>query len=43
MSGSTDPQPHRRLPMGVIIGLTVGVTVFAGLVAAWMYWLAVLF
>ncbi len=38
---SRPPDPRRQtLPMGAVIGLTVVVTVFAGLVALWMYSLA---
>ena len=37
-----EPERRRRqyLPMGAVIGISVAMTVFAGLVAFWMYWLA---
>ena len=42
MGSATDPRPQRRIPLGFVIGLTIVVTVFGGLIAAWMYWVAVL-
>ena len=40
MTSAPGPHTRTRIPMAWIIGLTVAVTAFAGLVAAWMYWLA---
>ena len=43
MISTPEPQPRPRIsPLAFVFGLTIAVTVFAGLIAAWMYWLAVL-
>lgn len=43
MIGTPEPQPRPRIsPLAFVIGLTIAVTAFAGVIAAWMYWLAVL-
>lgn len=40
MNRSPDPRRRQYLPMGAVVGISVAMTVFAGLVALWMYWLA---
>ncbi len=35
-----DPRPRARPGMQLIVALTVLITVFAAVVAIWMYWLA---
>ena len=43
MINTPEPGPRSRIsPLAFVVGLTVAVTAFAGIIAAWMYWLAVL-